>query len=119
MENEKNKKSTGNGRERYLSCIEPTIEPTLGDDPELVKWDMEKLDALDNIVDKVNALNDLNEDIAEVIGSPDKVVEVFKRGESNEMNDERNKNTKITNKDDEEPIEKVDNDTTHQIRKKQ
>ena len=99
MENEENKKSTGNGRERFLLCKGPTIE----EDTELVKWDMETLDALDGIVDKVNALNDVNEDIAEVIGSPDKVVEVFMRGESNEKNDERTKNVKITNKDDAEP----------------
>ena len=112
MENEENKKSRGNGRERYLSCIEPTLE-----DPELVKWDIEKLDAVDGILDKVNAVMDVNEDIAEFIGPPDKVLQVVLRGESNEIIDERNKNAKTTNKDDEEPTKKVDNDTTHQIGK--
>ena len=101
MENEENKKSTGNGRERFLSCKGPTLEE---------EWDIdiEKLDAVDGILDKVNAVMDVNEDIAEFIGPPDKVLQVVLRGESNEIIDERNKNAKTTNKDDEEPTKKVD-----------
>ena len=87
MENEENKKSTGNGRERFLSCKGPTLE----EESELVKWDIEKLDAVDGILDKVNAVMDVNEDIAEFIGPPDKVLQVVLRGESNEIIDERNK----------------------------
>jgi len=94
MENEENKKSTGNGRERFLSCKGPTLE----EESELVKWDIEKLDAVDGILDKVNAFMDVNEDIAEVIGSPDKVVQVVLRGESNEKNDERTENAKTSTK---------------------
>ena len=75
---------------------------TLEEESELVKWDIGKLDAVDGILDKVNAVMDVNEDIAEVIGSPDKVIQVILRGESNEKNDEGTENAKITEENNEE-----------------